>query len=246
MPNAPYLDKSVRWRIATGQVRESESRSSEVADAILDSGVATEVVRVIGAGKEADVYLCRENGDPIAVKVYRFFRTSHRGGRPVKAESMGQIASREFEMGFLAWRSGVPVPAPLRRVEHLLSMEFIGSGDEPAPRLKDTRPEDPDALLAAIADGVESLASAGVVHTDLSPFNILVHEGRPVFIDFASALRVDRLGYSPWMRLAEAKRALETGLLSLNRYFRRYGASLDAETLVARLVDRLDRFGVAR
>jgi serine/threonine-protein kinase RIO1 len=54
-----------------------------------------------------------------------------------------------------------------------------------------------------VLSGIEDLAKAGVVHSDLSPYDILVFEGRPWFIDLSEAIRVDRPGYltgKDWMR----------------------------------------------
>src|SRR5206468_875429 len=84
MPNDPTLDASVQWRIDHGTIDLREPGYRGTAEAILDAGLATEVRRLISAGKEADVYLCAYNGAPLAVKAYRLYRTSHRGGRPIK------------------------------------------------------------------------------------------------------------------------------------------------------------------
>src|SRR5207244_3246515 len=89
MPNRPYLDASVQWRINSGQLSLEEPDYRSVVDAILSAGLATEVVGLISAGKEANVYLARYNGAPLAIKSYRLYRTSHRGGGPVKQDSMG-------------------------------------------------------------------------------------------------------------------------------------------------------------
>jgi serine/threonine-protein kinase RIO1 len=82
------------------------------------------------------------------------------------------------------------------------------------------------------------------VHTDLSAFNILVHEGEPWFIDFSEALRVDRTGDAPWMRLEQARAALQSGLSALQKYFNKYGLQIDTGSRVSRIVRGLDRFGV--
>ena len=86
--------------------------------------------------------------------------------------------------------------------------------------LQHARLPNPRSFMDAIAQGVEALAEAGIVHSDLSPFNILVSGDRPVFIDLAAAIRVDRLGWPPGIRLAEGIRFLESGIGSLERYFR--------------------------
>ncbi len=246
MPNAPYLDASVIWRMKAGRLEMEEPGYGERADAILSAGLATEVVRPLSAGKEAEVLLCAYNGAPIAVKVYRLFRTSHKGGGPVKADAMGWRAGHEFEMLHMAWKGGVRVPTPARRVENMLSMRYLGDDDGPAPRLHDVRFEDPEPMLREVLAGVEGLARAGVVHTDLSAYNILLHDGHPWFIDFSAGLRVDRTGTAPWVRLTEASAALTHGLNALQQYFGRYGLTIGVEPFVARLVDALDRFRVLR
>src|SRR3989442_901881 len=137
MPNSPYLDASVRWRIRTGRLEMEEPGYDDRVAAILSAGLATEVVRPISAGKEAEVLLCGYNGAPIAVKMYRFFRTSHKGDGPVKADAMGWRAAEEFEAMHRAWKGGVRGPTPARRVEAMFSMRYLGDDDGPAPPIAD-------------------------------------------------------------------------------------------------------------
>lgn len=242
MPNDPYLDASVVWRIKAGALDLHEAGYRSTVEAILSSGLATEVVGLISSGKEADVYLARYNDAPIAVKAYRLYRTYHRGGRPVKLDSMGWLAAQEFEMTHLAWKGGARVPTPARRVENMFSMRYLGNEHGPAPRLQDVRLEDPEAFLAKVLAGVEALARAGVVHGDLSAFNILVYSCQPWFIDLSEALRVDRLGAAPWRRLTKATILLERGLSALEKYFKHYGLSMPVQAVTGSIVRGLDRF----
>ena len=246
MPNDPYLDASVVWRLKSGALDFSEAGYGTTVEAILSSGLATEVIGLISAGKEADVYMASYNGAPIAVKAYRLYRTSHRGGRPVKLDSMGWLAAREYEMTMQAWKGGAKVPAPARRVENMFSMRFLGDESAPAPRLQEVSLEEPEDFRDAVLDGVESLARAGVVHTDLSAYNILVHEGEPWFIDLSEALRIDRTGDSAWQRLSDAREALDRGMSSLAKYFRRYGVTMESDALVRGIIEAADRFGVMK
>ncbi len=213
-------------------------------EAILSSGLAMEVVGLISAGKEADVYLATYKDAPIAVKVYRLYRTSHRGGGPIKLDSTGWMAAHEYEMTRQAWKGGCLVPAPARRVENMFSMRYLGDDNGPAPRLSDVRLEDPQAFLSEVLRGVEGLAGAGVVHADLSAHNILFFDCRPWFIDFSEAIRVDRTGGVPWMRLEEARVALDRGIRALQKYFCKYGVEIEKERFVAGILESLDRFGV--
>jgi serine/threonine-protein kinase RIO1 len=244
MPNDPYLDSSVVWRIKSGALDFKEAGYKSTVESLLSSGLVTGVVGLISAGKEADVYLCTYRDAPIAVKVYRLYRTSHRGGRPIKLDSTGWMAAHEFELTRQAWEGGARVPAPAKRVENMLSLRYLGDEAGPSPKLQEVQLEDPEDFLKRVMHGVEVLAGAGVVHADLSAFNILVHEGEPWFIDFSEALRVDRTGEAPWMRLEEARMALDSGLSALQKYFNRYALEIDVRSHSMRIVRSLDRFGV--
>jgi serine/threonine-protein kinase RIO1 len=244
VPNEEYLDASVHWKLRSGNASFSEPRYADLADAILESGLATEVYRRVGSGKEADVFECADGPMRVAVKVYRLYRTSHRGGGPVKQESMGHRAAHEIEMLTTAWRGGTKVPEPGRRVENMFSMEYLASGDEPSPRLSDIEPDDPERLCSAMLGEVRRLADSGVVHTDLSPFNVLYHCREPWLIDLGQAVRVDRLGMPPWVRLEKAREALGRGLGTFERYFRRRGVAVTVEEELASILASLDRSGV--
>jgi len=246
MPNDAYLDSSVAWKIKHVMLETSERGYRPTVDAILSSGLATEVVSLISAGKEADVYLAMYKGAPIAVKVYRMFRTSHKGGGPVKADSMGWLAAREFELTRQAFKGGARVPAPARRVENMFSMRFIGDEHGPAPRLNDVRLDDPEGSLRDVLAGVRALAAAGVVHSDLSAFNILIHRCEPWFIDLSEGVRVDRTGDNPRMHLSEARMYLERGLSALQKYYGRYGLAIEPVSLIDEIITSRDRFGVMR
>jgi RIO kinase 1 len=243
MPNDPYLDASVAWRIRNKNIDFHESGYRETVQSILENGLATEVRGMISSGKEASVYLAEYRGAPIAVKVYRLYRTSHKGGRPIKLNSAGWLAAHEFDMLLQAWKGGAPVPTPARRVENMLSMRYLDQDGGPAPRLQDHLPEDPSRMLEMVIQAIMALGRAGVVHSDLSPYNVLVKDGRPWFIDLSEAIRVDRIGDTPWRRLTEADRALRNGLRSLDLYFRRLGLQVN-EDIAPILLNEWDRFRV--
>ncbi len=242
MPNDPYLDASVRWKIKTGQALLNEPRYRDVAAAIEDSGIATELVRLIGSGKEADVYLARDDTALIAIKVYRTYRTANRVGREMKLDSIGHLASWEFDLLVYAYRDGARVPRPIRREEHMFSMQYLGTWESPAPRLREVTEGSMDQIARKTIDAVEHLVGSGVVHTDLSPYNILVDRGEPWIIDVGKCLRVDRLGSPPWVTLHRARTAIEAGARNLARFFGSRGVPIDEEETARRFFRQIERY----
>ncbi len=107
----------------------------------------------------------------------------------------GQWANAEFAVLSRLWSSGVAVPYPVQLAGTELLMEFIGDGDgTAAPRLAQFRPNAAEAggLYEQCRAALILLAAAGYTHGDLSPYNVLVHDGRLVLIDLPQA--VDLVG----------------------------------------------------
>ncbi|HEX3788205.1 MAG TPA: RIO1 family regulatory kinase/ATPase [Pseudonocardiaceae bacterium] len=104
-------------------------------------------------------------------------------GRNLIAE---QWALAEFGALSRLWSAGVPVPYPVQREGTELLVEFLGTADgAAAPRLAQLRPEPAElrALWDGLFDALLAMAGLGLAHGDLSAYNVLVHEGRPILID---------------------------------------------------------------
>lgn len=220
------------------EVREV-SLETVTADAI-ESGLVDDVVAILGTGKEADVYLGTWKNAPLALKVYRFHRTPHKKNSLIgyAPDRMGAIAAKEFTLLQKAYRAGVSVPTPARRVDNMFTMRFIGDGEK-APLLKDVVVEDPSEVLEQALVIVERLLDAHLVHGDLSEYNLLLSDGRLFLIDFPQAVdfssRVDRHS-----QIEKAKPLLLRDLANLERFFSRYGVSLDTQAEYHRLLERLE------
>jgi RIO kinase 1 len=110
----------------------------------------------------------------------------------------GQWAAAEFAALYRLWEVGVElgvriVPYPVQILGTELLLEFLGTPDgEAAPRLAQLRPtgEECGDLWRQTVDGLRVLARCGLAHGDLSPYNILVHEGRLVLIDMPQVVDV--------------------------------------------------------
>ena len=105
----------------------------------------------------------------------------------------GQWANAEFTALGRLHGARVPVPYPVQVTGTEVLLEFIGDADgTAAPRLAETRPD--DKLLAGLWDqftaALDTLARQGLAHGDLSPYNLLVHQGRLVLIDLPQVVDV--------------------------------------------------------
>lgn len=106
----------------------------------------------------------------------------------------GQWAHAEFAVLSRLWQAGAAVPYPVQLIGTELMMEFIGADGVAAPRLAQVRPDriEAAALYAQMREVLRQLADAGYAHGDLSPYNVLVDDGRIVLIDLPQA--VDLVG----------------------------------------------------
>ncbi len=208
------------------------------ADAI-ENGLVDSVVAILGAGKEADVYLGLWKDAPLVLKVYRLHRTPHKKKAIIgyALDRMGAIAAREFTILQKAYRAGVPVPTPAKRVDNMFTMGFLGDNCR-APLLKDVVLNRPEDTAKQAIQVVEMLLDACIIHGDLSEYNLVCWNGRLFAIDFPQAIdftsRMDR-----YLRVEEAKPLLLRDLRNLETYFSQYGVGLDADGQYRRLLPRL-------
>ncbi|MGD9959809.1 serine protein kinase RIO [Nocardioides sp.] len=121
-------------------------------------------------------------------------RAMAKGTTHGRAVAAGQWAWAEWEALQRLWNLGLPVPYPVQVDGTEILMEYIEVDGGAAPRLAQTRPE--PALLASyfsqLREALILLAQQGVVHGDLSPYNILAADERLVIIDLPQV--VDLVG----------------------------------------------------
>ena len=110
-----------------------------------------------------------------------------------KAMIAEQWAVAEFGALCQLHSAGVPVPYPVQIIGTEILLEFIGDDDgTAAPRLAELRPTGTELvdLWHQLTEALRMLARHGLVHGDLSAYNLLVHEGRLVMIDLPQVLDV--------------------------------------------------------
>ena len=211
---------------------------------LIEEGLIDSVVRQLMSGKEAMVYVVRCGDETRCAKVYkeateRSFRqavdyTENRkvkNSREARAMAKGTRFGREKQEA--AWQSaevdalyrlagaGVRVPKPYNFFEGVLLMELVvdANGDA-APRLNDVQftADEARAQHATLLLEVVRMLCAGVVHGDLSEFNILLSHDGPVIIDLPQA--VDAAGNN------HAQRMLLRDVQNLNNFFGRFAPEL--------------------
>ena len=211
---------------------------------LVDEGMVDEVVRQLMSGKEAEVYVVRCGGHTRCAKVYkeaskRSFRQNvqYTEGRKVKNSRRARAMEKGSRYGRQeqeqAWQSaevdalhrlaaaGVRVPRPYNFLEGVLLMELVtdDSGNA-APRLNDLVLSEAQAreYHHTLIVQVVRMLCAGIIHGDLSEYNVLVGSGGPVIIDLPQA--VDAAGNN------SAGAMLERDVDNLTSYFGRFAPAL--------------------
>src|SRR6476659_370256 len=188
--------------------------------ALIDDGVIDEVLRPLKSGKEAAVYVVRSGDDVRCAKVYKDMaqrsfqqRVQYQEGRKVRgsreARAVGKASKYGRKQQEDAWKNtevdalyqlraaGVRVPEPHGYFHGVLVMELVTDGEGfSAPRLGEVELTDEQARAFhhVLVRQVVRMLCCGLIHGDLSAYNVLVAEDGPVIIDFPQV--VDAGGYN--------------------------------------------------
>ncbi len=211
---------------------------------LVDDGIVDEVLRQLKSGKEASVFVVRSGDHIRCAKVYkeanqRGFRShaQYQEGRRVRNSRQARAMEKSSRYGRKeaeeAWQNaevdalyrlaaaGVRVPQPYGYFDGVLLMELVAGADgQAAPRLNDLEftPALAEEYHRRLVLEVVRMLCAGVIHGDLSEYNVLVDENGPVIIDLPQA--VDAAGNN------NACRMLLRDVENLAMYFGRYAPAI--------------------
>jgi len=211
---------------------------------LVDEGLVDEVIRQLMSGKEADVYVVRCGSEIRCAKVYkeaeqRSFKQAvqYREGRKVRNTRRARAMEKHSRFGRNQeeeiWQTAevdalyrladidVRAPKPYGCFDGVLLMELITDDQgKVAPRLSDVSMSADQALQdhAVVMKYVMRMLAAGIVHGDLSEFNILLNESGPVIIDLPQAVDATVNNH--------AQRMLERDINNITDYYARFAPEL--------------------
>jgi RIO kinase 1 len=257
---------------------------------LIDDGVIDEVIRSLKSGKEATVYLVRAGAHTRCAKVYRDMRqrsfqkrARYQEGRKIRGSRQARAIAKSTRFGRreqeAAWKNaevdalyklvaaGVRVPKPYGYFNDTLIMELVtDAAGAPAPRLGEVElsPETAREYHRFLIQQIVRMLSIGLIHGDLSEFNVLIGHDGPVIIDLPQAVNAagnngalamlerdvnnlrGTLGrFAPELLKTEFAREMwalfEQGELTadsrLNGVFARHGRSADADSVLLAVED---------
>ena len=208
------------------------------------NGLVDEVLRQLMSGKEADVYVVQSKGEIRCAKVYKeagkrsfFQQAQYQEGRKVRNSRRARAMEKNTKFGRKeqegAWQNaevealqrlaaaGVRVPQIYNYLGGVLLMELVvDANGDPAPRLNDLRltAEQAREYHAGMITQIVLMLCGGLVHGDLSEYNVLVSHNGLVIIDLPQA--VDAAGNN------NAKKMLERDVENMAAYFGRFAPEL--------------------
>lgn len=203
---------------------------------LISDGVISTLDYPVSTGKEASVFhATAPDGSAKAVKIYRIATATFRNiGVYIEGDPRFKKVKRGTKPTIFAWAqkeftnlvrmgdAGVHVPVPERVVDNVLVMEYIGDETRPAPLLRQVALEDPAAAYADVVENLRGIHKSGLVHADLSEYNLLWWDGRIVVIDVGQAVPLTHARAKEWFRR-------DVG--NIARYFRKLRVDVTPEAL---------------
>lgn len=212
--------------------------------ALIDDGIIESVLRQLKSGKEASVFIVMAAGRQCAAKVYkdaerrtfrqradyvegrrvgdsRTQRAMDSGSRFGKQQRESQWRGSEAAAMTRLHAAGVRVPRVHANADGIVIMDLVtGADGEPAPQLAQVRwtREQAVRVYHVIVREIARMLCAGLIHGDLSEYNILLAPDGPVIIDLPQAVEA--------AKNTQAKRLLLRDVANITRFFSRWAPEL--------------------
>jgi RIO kinase 1 len=210
---------------------------------LISNKVLSTVDYPISSGKEANIFKgTQPDGTPVALKIYRLATSTFKNiVRYIDGDRRFKNVRRDHRSIIYAWAkkefknlqrmsdANIRVPKPITYLKNILIMEFISADEFAAPELRMVKINKPATRFKNILEQIKVLYStAGLVHGDVSEYNILVSTDELVIIDVGQAVLYDH---------PMAKDLLVHDIHNLGNYFKRtYRIKLDLDKLTTEIL----------
>lgn len=234
--------RQLESRVDSLRTREKDSDVRKTYDQVFDRRALLNLAKLISegtlstldypvsTGKEANIFHATDrDGRAKAVKIYRVANATFRNiARYIEGDPRFKGVKRGTRPTILAWAQkeyknlgrmdlgGARVPRPETVLENILVMEYIGDETRPAPLLREVSIEDPEAVFAEVVANMRGIRRSGLVHADLSEYNMLFWDGHVVVIDVGQAVPLEHTRASEWFH---------RDIANVARFFRRLGVT---------------------
>ncbi|MCL4389341.1 MAG: serine protein kinase RIO [Candidatus Marsarchaeota archaeon] len=215
-----------------------------------NKGIISRLGYRIARGKEADIYIAEPGSSEVVAGkehvILKFFRVDassffnmsdyikgdprfeRQAGRG-KAGIINTWCKKEFGNLMLAEAAGVHAPKPYMFNGNILAMEFLGGKDTIFPTLNDAELEKPEKALDELLVAAKRLYKRGLIHADLSEYNILMNDDVPFIIDWGQAVSAKH---------PRAAEFLRKDIFNLLKFFRRrYGLETDLDATLREITE---------
>jgi len=207
-------------------------------------GYFEELESSISLGKEANIFTAtRKDGSTLIVKIYRLEncnfngmfnyiktdpRYAHLKGK--KRKIIFEWVKREFRNLTKARDAGLRVPTPIFFKDNVILMNLVGERDEIAPQAKDSLIDEPEEFMTELLSQMRMLyQDAKLVHGDLSMYNILVQDQKPVLIDMSQTTAFDD---------PNAREYLIRDIKNITFMAKRMGVTLDVDEVLEQITKK--------
>lgn len=198
----------------------------------------------ISTGKEGNVF-CGVTPDKtyVAVKIYRTSTSTfkHISEYIIGDPRFSSLPKNRRDIIF-AWtqkefknlerlnRVGIRAPKPIAKIKNVLVMEYIGDEEQPAPLLKDVQLDDPELIFNILIDFISIMyKKAKLVHSDMSAFNVLIHDKKPYLID---------LGQGVLLEHPRAYEFLKRDIYNIVCYFKKFNIKADEKQIYMKITKK--------
>src|SRR3989338_1005924 len=232
------LRNQERFRIQSGVFDEFTFRN---LFELQSRGIYDELIGPIQEGKESKFSLDKKDNSKIIVKIYfvqncdfnkmyEYIRQDPRYEylKKHRRDIILAWVQREYRNLIYAQRAHISAPKPITWEQNIIVEEMIGDKD-PAPALKDVIPQNPQKFMEEIIKQMKGLYQQGLVHGDLSAFNILNYKNKPFIIDFSQGTVV---------KTPNSEELLRRDIKNVLQLFRKLGINADVEETFIKVVGK--------